>query len=134
MDRFFVNPEEWDEERIVLRGDEAHHCLRVMRKVVGDRVELFDGEGRWAEGELVEASGREATLSVREHGVQEALRPGLILMVAIPKGKTMDLVVQKAVELGVAEIRPLVTERTVVRVDRKDGVRKQEKWQRIALE
>ncbi|NNC86843.1 MAG: RNA methyltransferase, partial [Akkermansiaceae bacterium] len=54
------------------------------------------------------------------------------LCVAIPKGKTMELVVQKAVELGVARIQPLVTERTVVKVH--DAGKKQSKWQRVALE
>ena len=50
MDRFFVSPEDWSGDRLVLSGDEAHHCLRVMRKEVGDRVELFDGAGRRAVG------------------------------------------------------------------------------------
>jgi 16S rRNA (uracil1498-N3)-methyltransferase len=55
-------------------------------------------------------------------------------VVAIPKGKTMELIVQKAVELGVSAIQPLVTEHTVVRVEGKDAVRKGGKWQRVALE
>lgn len=134
MDRFHVSPADWDPERIVLRGDEAHHCLRVMRKEAGDRVEVFDGKGRWAVAEVTGGAGSEAVLVVRDHGVQAPLRPGLVLLVAIPKGKTMDLVVQKAVELGVAAVQPLVTERTVVRLDGRDGERKREKWQRVALE
>ena len=84
--------------------------------------------------ELVEEVGREAVLEVLEQGVDEALRPQLVLLVAVPKGKTMDLIVQKAVELGVSVIQPLITERTVVRLGEKGLSKKREKWQRVALE
>lgn len=134
MDRFHIAPGEWSGERLVLRGDEAHHCLRVMRKEVGEQVMAFDGAGRWAVAELTETGGGEVVLRVVEAGREEALRPELVLLVAIPKGKTMDLIVQKAVELGVAVIQPLVTERTVVRLEEKGAGKKREKWQRVALE
>lgn len=134
MDRFFVPPPDWDEERLVLRGDEAHHCSRVMRKEVGAEVEAFDGAGRWAVADLVEIGGGEVVLKVTKTGRKEALSPELVLSVAIPKGKTMDLVVQKAVELGVRVIQPLVTDRTVVRLEEKGAGKKREKWQRVALE
>ena len=134
MDRFYVPPTDWDEDRLMLRGDEAHHCLRVMRKPVGDVVMAFDGAGRWAVAELVAAEGREVELRVKEAGAEAVLLPELVLMVAVPKGKTMDLIVQKAVELGVRVIQPLVTERTVVRLEDKEAEKKREKWQRVALE
>ena len=127
-------PTDWDEERLVLRGDEAHHCSRVMRKEVGAEVEAFDGAGRWAVADLVEIGGGEVVLKVTKTGRKEALSPELVLSVAIPKGKTMDLVVQKAVELGVRVIQPLVTDRTVVRLEEKGAGKKREKWQRVALE
>ena len=57
-----------------------------------------------------------------------------VLAVAIPKGKTMELIVQKAVELGVSAIQPLVTEHTVVRVEGEEAEKKRGKWQRVALE
>src|SRR5207244_2109774 len=53
---------------------------------------------------------------------------------AIPKGKNMDLIVQKAVEIGAAQIAPLISERTIVDLDKKDAEQKQEKWQQIAIE
>ena len=68
------------------------------------------------------------------HGRPGRGSPEIGLVVAIPKGKMMDLVVQKAVELGVDQIQPLVTEHTVVRLEDGSGADKREKWQRVALE
>ena len=50
MDRFYLPPADWDCSDLVLRGEESHHCRRVMRKRPGDAVELFNGEGGWARG------------------------------------------------------------------------------------
>lgn len=132
MDRFYLAPGEWGEMR--LAGEEAHHCLRVMRKAVGDRLLVFDGEGRWAEGEIDLVEHGEVWVRVSREGREDAPRPKIGLCVAVPKGKNMELIVQKAVELGVAELQPLVTERTVVRLDPGDMAKKREKWQRVALE
>lgn len=133
MDRFYLPPADWTADSFRLSGDEAHHCLRVMRKAIGDPVELFDGEGRWARG-VIEQTGSEVVGRVEESGSTAPVGPRLVLCVAIPKGKTMELIVQKAVELGVAAVQPLVTEHTVVRLAGVDGERKRDKWQRVALE
>ena len=134
MDRFFVSAEGWDEARVVLGREESHHCLRVMRKRTGDRVEIFDGAGRWGRGVIAEESDDLVAVMVGEEGRERRGSPGIGLVVAIPKGKMMDLVVQKAVELGVDQIQPLVTEHTVVRLEDGNGAGKREKWQRVALE
>lgn len=133
MDRFFASPEQWEEQQVVLSDEESHHCLRVMRKRVGDRVEVFDGKGRWGQGVLSEEGGR-ASIRLEQEGTTEALSPLIGLAVAVPKGKTMDLLVQKAVELGVGAIQPLLTENTVVRVNEEEGLKKRAKWQRVVFE
>jgi len=134
MDRFFVSAEDWDESRAVLGHGESHHCLRVMRKRMGDKVEIFDGVGRWGRGVIADESGSSVVVMVGEEGRDRRGCPEIGLVVAIPKGKMMDLVVQKAVELGVDQIQPLVTEHTVVRLEDGSGADKREKWQRVALE
>ncbi len=134
MDRFFVRAEDWNESRAVLGREESHHCLRVMRKRAGDRVEIFDGVGRWGRGVIAEEGKGLAVVMVGQEGRDRRVRPEIGLVVAIPKGKMMDLVVQKAVELGADQIQPLVTEHTVVRLDDGSGAGKREKWQRVALE
>ncbi|MEN8693705.1 MAG: RsmE family RNA methyltransferase [Akkermansiaceae bacterium] len=132
MDRFYIPPARWADS-LALSGEEAHHCRRVMRKQVGDVIEIFNGEGSWARGAITHL-GNEVAIEVTESG--ETPKPTLEveLAVGIPKGKTFDLVIQKSVELGVLRIQPLITEQGMVRFDGKDAVRKAEKWSRLALE
>ncbi len=121
--------------RFEVGGEEARHALRVMRLRPGDCCELFDGAGHALVARVTGASG---TSSMCLEAV-ESLPPlppvaGLTLALAIPKGAHMDLIVQKAVELGVSRIVPLVTERTVVRLDAAQAEAKAVKWRRTALE
>lgn len=134
MDRFFLSPEDWTPSELRLTGEEGHHAARVMRKKAGDRIEVFDGAGHWARGQVSEVNRSEIRLTVEESGLSTTLQPQIELALAIPKGKTMDLVVQKAVELGVNVIQPLITRNTVVKVSAEDAVEKASKWQRVALE
>ncbi|MBK1834930.1 RsmE family RNA methyltransferase [Roseibacillus ishigakijimensis] len=134
MDRFYLPPAEWTPGELVLAGEEGHHAVRVMRKKPGDRLEVFDGAGRWARGEVLACDKSQLTLRREEEGESAFDPPRLHLAVAIPKGKTMDLVVQKAVELGVNSIQPLTTRNTVVKVSATEAADKSQKWQRVALE
>lgn len=134
LDRFHAAPDLWEGDRVSLASDEAHHCTRVMRKRPGDRVEVFDGRGRWGRGSIVDASEGSVQVALAEEGAQQPPEPAVQLAVGVPKGKTMELVVQKAVELGVAAIQPLVTEHTMVRLDSREASKKAAKWQRVALE
>lgn len=134
LDRFFVQPDRWRDELAVLAAEEGRHCVRVMRKRAGEEVEVFDGTGRWGRGTIVHAGDGEVQVAISAGGSAAPSLPHITLAVGIPKGKTMELVVQKAVELGVAAIQPLVTRNTVVQVDGAEVARKQEKWQRVALE
>lgn len=134
MDRFFLPASHWSTHSLALTGEEGHHAVRVMRKKEGDRIELFDGEGRWARG-VVSATERGGLTMVREEEGRSPEPASLIeLAVAMPKGKTMDLIVQKAVELGINRIQPLATRNTVVKLTGEDRVEKSLKWQRGALE
>lgn len=132
MDRFYISPDRWSES-LSLRGEEAHHCRRVMRKRVGDAIEVFDGCGHWARG-VITALGDEVTLDIEESGESSKAKIQVELAVGIPKGKTFDLIVQKAVELGVTCIQPLMTEQGMVKISEKEAPKKTAKWQRLALE
>ncbi len=129
MPRFFLPPEAWQGEP-ALAGDEAKHLAQVLRIRAGETVTVFDGRGRRAEAEVMEVSRDRVPLRLGEPVVSAPLRPAVTLAQAIPKGKNMDLIVQKSVELGVARIQPLVTRHTVVQ----PGEGKAEKWRRVALE
>ena len=114
MDRFFVAEGSWGHSKAVLSIEESHHCVRVMRKSAGDKIEVFDGAGRWARGVIAEGSDREVTVLVEEEGKEQEKKPSLLMAIAVTKGKTMELVIQKAVELGVDRIQPLLTENVAV--------------------
>lgn len=114
-------------DRLRLPDEEGHHLFKVLRARAGETIEVVDGSGRLFVAELGE--GREVVV------IEERLAPedggGVTLYQAVPKGRHMDLVVEKATELGVGAIVPLATEHGVVRLDRGDG--KVERWRRVAL-
>ena len=101
---------------------------------VGDGVVVFDGAGRAAQALLVQVGRKQVTLQVGVDLPASPERVRITLAQAIPKGKTMEWIIEKATELGAAEIVPLITDRTIVRLDAEEAVRKQQKWQRVALE
>lgn len=119
---------------IFLAGTEAHHALRVLRVRRGDRVTVLDGAG----GEfqcLVENFDRDKVqLRVIETKKSPAPVARITLLQAIPKGKLIETIIQKATELGASRIVPLLSERVTTRLDAKTAARKAEDWQRTAVE
>lgn len=114
-------------EVLRLSEEEGHHVHKVLRGRVGDRVEVVDGAGRLFVAELL--GGREATV-LEERTTSGGGGEEVVLYQAVPKGRHMDLVVEKATELGVSRIVPLSTERGVVRLSEGDG--KVPRWRRVA--
>jgi 16S rRNA (uracil1498-N3)-methyltransferase len=133
MHRFYVSPENWDPLRLVLRGSEAHHARNVLRMEAGDKLVLFNGVGRELTAEITNVDD-EIRLRKLHESETAPLRCRIVLGQAIPKGKNMDLIVQKAVEIGAAEIAPIISDRTVVQLDSETASQKQTKWQQIAIE
>lgn len=129
MARFYLPPDVWLTEP-TLTGDEARHLSQVLRMKPGDSVIVFDGHGRRASAEILCVSRDHVPLKLGEILPSRPPLPAITLAQAIPKGKNMDLIVQKSVELGIAAIQPLVTRYTVVQ----PGDGKSEKWRRNALE
>src|SRR5437867_2651048 len=133
MHRFYVSPESWNPRAVALSGAEAHHARDVLRMKQGEKLVLFNGQGREITAEIVDVSDE-----IRLRRLHEAETPPLkcriILGQAIPKGKNMELIVQKAVEIGAAEIAPIISDRTIVQIDSNTAAQKQRKWQQIAIE
>lgn len=134
MHRFFVSPADLNQPTCTLSPEESHHCLSVLRHQPGDRVTLFDGQGNEATGSIGPIEGKLATVKIQQRAKTPPLSCRVTLAQAIPKGKNMDLVVQKAVELGAAAIAPVLSERTVVSLDESEVTKKQEKWQALVIE
>src|SRR5881409_4362390 len=133
MHRFYVSPESWNPRALALSGAEAHHARDVLRMKQVEKLVLFNGRGREITAEIVDVSDE-----IRLRRLHEAetlpLKCRIILGQAIPKGKNMELIVQKAVEIGAAEIAPIISDRTIVQVDSESAAQKQSKWQQIAIE
>jgi 16S rRNA (uracil1498-N3)-methyltransferase len=104
---------------LVLDESEAHHCIDVLRLGVGSRVVVFNGRGSEITAEIL---------------ALEKGRVHLKELIAIPKGKSMDLIIQKATELGVAKIVPLLSDRTVVQLQEDELNKKREKWKQVVIE
>src|SRR5215468_4660289 len=134
MHRFYVSPENWDPLGLVLRGSEAHHALNVLRMQAGDKLVLFNGKGRELIAEITNVGDDEIRLQKLHESETAPLGCRIVLGQAIPKGRNMDLIVQKAVEIGAAEIAPIISDRTIVQVDSESAAQKQSKWRQIALE
>ena len=134
MHRFYIAPSDWNPDAPVLTGSEAHHCRDVLRMQRGDKAVLFNGRGREVTAEIADLRGHEIHFRKLHETQVPPLRCRITLGQAIPKGKHMDLIVQKAVEIGASEIAPLISERTIVELDQKDAAQKQIKWQQIAIE
>src|SRR5436853_6992991 len=134
MHRFYISPENWNPDALSLSGGEAHHARDVLRMKRGDRAVLFNGRGREITAEVVDLTRDEIRLRKLHESETRPLRCRITLGQAIPKGKNMDLIVQKAVEIGAAEIAPLISERTIVDLDAKEAEQKRDKWQQIAIE
>lgn len=134
MHRFFLSPDQLLDNTATLQGEEAHHCLNVLRHGVGDKVVVFDGAGNEATARIEATTKSDATLKILHRGKSSIMRCRITLAQAVPKGKNMDLIVQKAVELGASAIFPILSERTIVQLNESELADKQAKWQAVALE
>ncbi|MFK7850821.1 MAG: 16S rRNA (uracil(1498)-N(3))-methyltransferase [Akkermansiaceae bacterium] len=129
MPRFYLPPEAWTEDAH-LRGDEAKHASQVLRIKSGDTITVFDGLGNYTGATALNVPKQSIDLVLEIAESKPTPLPQITLVQAIPKGKNMDWIVQKAVELGVSRIQPLITQHTIS----SPHADKSEKWHRTALE
>ncbi len=134
MHRFFLPPAAWTPGAVQLVDAEVHHARNVLRLQPGAKVVVFDGRGREMTAEITAISGKAMDLRKVHESSTPPLRCQITLGQAIPKGKNMDGIVQKAVEIGAAEIVPIISDRTIVRLGAEEAASKQAKWQGIAIE
>jgi 16S rRNA (uracil1498-N3)-methyltransferase len=118
---------------LLLDARDVHHLVHVLRIRVAERISLAGTDGREAEVSLTHVAADEIRGDVEEPVVRTS-GPRVTLMQALTRRERMELVVQKTTELGVAEIVPVVTARTIVKLDESKAARRAERWQRIAEE
>lgn len=134
MHRFYLPPEHCRGEPLRLEGREAHHALQVLRLKRGERVTVLDGAGTEFGCEVREAAKQFLVLDIKEKKHSPSPACDITLLVAVPKGKIIEGIIQKAVELGAGRIVPLLTERVVTQLDDDGAEGKREKWQQVAIE
>ncbi len=134
MPGFFIEKLNIVNDSIILEGEEARHIGRVMRFHVQDRITLFDKEGTIYTGLIIKKDRWQIlvkilkkTLSTRKNDRR------IILGQALPKAKKMDLIVQKSTELGISEILPFFSSRSIPQLDREKAAERLRHWQSIII-
>jgi 16S rRNA (uracil1498-N3)-methyltransferase len=140
LSHFYLSADVWDRQLLAdpnslsLTDDEARHCSQVQRHRVGDSIAIIDGRGRMATAVIASISRNEVRLA--EVKTELSIKPTseLVLLQALTKGTTFELILEKAVELGATRILPVISERSIVRLDAGEAIKKHAKWQRLIIE
>lgn len=133
MHHFFVEPSQITGETIRITGSDVNHIKNVLRMKTEEKLCIYDGAYHEYLCAIRQFAEEEILLDILEKTKQTSeLASKLVLFQGLPKGDKMELIIQKAVELGVYEIVPVSTKRTVVRLDEKKKASKQKRWQAIA--
>jgi len=134
MYHFFVSPEQIGEHEIRIEGGDVNHIRNVLRMQPGEQITVSSGEdGREYRCEITAVGADCVTAQImwaEETGAELPSR--ICLFQGLPKGDKMELIIQKAVELGVSEIVPMATRRAVVKLDRKKEEAKCKRWNAIS--
>ena len=135
MPRFFIDYTLSVGDTAVIEGADARHIAGALRMTPGESLTLCDGRGTDYTCTICTVERERVTLSV-EAAAPTTAEPSLAvtLYMGLPKGDKMELIIQKAVELGVTAIVPVAPGRSIVRLDQKDAAKKQTRWQKIAVE
>ncbi|MBA4700942.1 MAG: 16S rRNA (uracil(1498)-N(3))-methyltransferase [Ruminococcus sp.] len=134
MHHFFAEPSQIKGGIVCIEGTDVNHMKNVLRMKAGEKVEVSDGQGTEYLCEVDRYEGEYVFLRIISAGSKEAELPSRIfLFQGLPKGDKMELIIQKAVELGVYQIIPTSTKRAVVKLDAKKAGKKTERWNAIAL-
>ena len=134
MHRFYLPPDECQGSALTLTGREAHHGLRVLRLRKGERVMVLNGVGRVFDCEVTSLNRDTIGLDVQETKDAPAPPCEITLVQAIPKGKLLDSIIQKATELGVSRVVPLLSERVITQIDGDNSDTKTAHWRTVAIE
>ena len=135
MPRFFIKPQQIEDDLVHITGDDAHHIARSLRMAVGEHVTVCDGQKEY-ECEILEFDQDKRVSARIITGEELRGEPpySVTLYQALPKGDKLDMIIQKAVECGAVRIVPFESEHCVVRMRPDAEERKTERRERIALE
>ena len=134
MYQFFVEPSQIQDKKIIITGSDVNHIRNVLRMKVGEEIAVKSGEDGREYRCGIEAFAQDQVICslrfIREEGVE--LPSKIYLFQGLPKADKMEMIVQKAVELGAYEVIPVTVKRCVVKLDEKKAAAKVGRWQGIA--
>jgi len=133
--RFFINPEQKNDNKVEIVGDDVKHITKVLRLKPGAEITVLDGTGQEFQV-ILEDCLKERVMGRVISQFEPKVEPKyqVTLIQGLPKGDKMDLIVQKCTELGIRNIIPVNTERSIVKIDAKRAEKKVKRWQKIAKE
>lgn len=133
MQHFFVTPDQVKEDKIYITGSDVNHMKNVLRMKQGEQVQISDGNNRQYVCRISAMTAEKVELDILEETPADTeLASRLYLFQGLPKADKMELIVQKAVELGVYEIIPTMMKRSIVKLDAKKAGKKTERWNAIS--
>ena len=133
MHHFFAEPSQIADGKVTITGSDVNHMKNVLRMKPGEAVEISDGDGMRYLCVLETFTEEGASLRIEDVEADAVeLSSKLYLFQGLPKSDKMELIIQKAVELGAYEIVPVVTKRAVVKLDEKKAAKKVQRWKAIA--
>ncbi len=132
LPRFFISPDQINGLDIRIADEDVRHIVNVLRMKAGDELYLCDGQGTDYKVRITTLNKTEVKSKILTQTKHELRLPRVTLAQGLPKSDKMDFIVQKATELGVAAVAPLMTERTIVKV--KDEDKRLARWRKIARE
>lgn len=135
LQRYFVPEDQWQEDRVTITDDDAHHVVHVMRGRVGDRFLCCSPDGRTAVAELAAITKHAVEATILEW-IEENREPGVQVYIAqsLPKADKMETVIQRCTEIGAAGFLPFVSARTIVQYDGKKEAKRLDRWHKISKE
>src|SRR5277367_6774386 len=134
LTRVYVEGELSAGSLLELPRETAAHLAKVLRGRVGDELVLFNGDGREFQGAIESVRGARVSASIgAARTVDRESACEITLLQCVPRGDRMDFIVQKATELGVARIVPVLSQRSVVRLDHGQAESKQAHWRGVAI-
>jgi 16S rRNA (uracil1498-N3)-methyltransferase len=135
MRRFLVDGISRGDRSVLIAGEEFYHLSKVLRLKPGDQLTVFDGKGVELSGRIESVKKDRALIEIT--GIKKTpseSRLEITLIQGVAKGRKMDIIVQKAVELGVSVIQPFYAKRTIPRLDRRGEEKRLIRWKRVAVE
>lgn len=133
MPRFFVKQKQQKEKNIEIEGQDVKHIRNVLRKKEGEEIEICNQEtGKNYECKIIEIREEKIVAEIIKETEEKESNIKIDVYQGLPKSDKMELIIQKSVELGANAIIPVEMSRSIVKIESKDRVKKQERWQKIA--